>query len=106
MNTVKIKRNDTLGVFTDTLTADGVAFDLTDYTVYFILRKIDGKIQLKQEADIVSAAAGTVEYKPIAADVITAGTYLQEWEIIKNDEDPLTFPNGEYNKVKILEDLG
>ena len=52
-------------------------------------------------------ADGTFSYNPVASDVASvAGDYQQEWEVLFPGNKPLTFPNGTYNVVKILPDMG
>lgn len=105
MNTVNLKRNDTKGIFNDVLTVDGVAVNLSGILfLYFILRKPEKSI--KQIATVTNAATGAVSYQPVAADVNASGKYRQEWEVVFADSRPLTFPNGDYNEVNILSDLG
>jgi hypothetical protein len=105
MRKIVIKRNDTRGVFTDTLTVDGEPFDLTNCSVKFLLTQINGNKEISQDATIIDAMAGTVEYKAMAADVNLSGNFRQEWQVTSGT-DILTFPNGDYNRVQILEDVG
>lgn len=104
MATVNIKQHDTSGLFTDTLTIDGTAINLTDADVFFLLRK-PGLI-IRQEAEVVTEASGTVKYQVVEADVAITGKFQQEWEIVFSDDTLLTVPNDGYNIVNILHDLG
>jgi hypothetical protein len=105
MTTVKIKQHDTKGIFTDTLTVDDVAADLTGCTVRFLMRKPG--LLVAQAATIVPPGTnGNVSYQPVDSDVNETGKYQQEWEITFGDGRTLTFPNGEYNIVLIEDDIG
>lgn len=106
-----MKRGDTKGIFTDTLTLNTVAVDLTGCSVRFIMRRRGKPAKaVNQAATIVLAAAGTVSYQSVADDVDTEGVYEQEWEVVFPSTKKLTFPNGplgsEFNTVNINRDLG
>lgn len=108
---IKIKRNDTKGEFTDTLTVGGDPVDLTDAIVSWLIRKTGASF--KRPAVITypldqsdPLKRGKVSYQPIAEDVANKGTYRQEWEVVFSDGEILTFPNDRYNTLEILEDLG
>jgi len=100
-----IKAFDTAITFSDTLTRDGVAENLTDASVKFLISERTGGTAFSASATIVSAAAGTVSYQPSAGFPTTAGKYIQEWEVTFSDGRILTFPGNRHNKIKIIEDI-
>jgi hypothetical protein len=106
-----MKRGDTKGIFTDTLTLNSAPVVLTGCAVRFIMRRRGKPAKaVNQAAAIVSDIAGTVSYQPVAEDVDTEGVYEQEWQVTFPSTRPLTFPNGptgaEFNTVNISRDLG
>jgi hypothetical protein len=103
--TVTTKQHDTKITFKDTPKVDGVALtsgDLAGCTLSFILKSTT--VSIKQAAVILGDA--TFSYDPAPADVSTTGDYQQEWEVVYPSGKILTFPNTEYNTVKIITDLG
>jgi len=105
--TIVTKQHDTKITFKDTPTIDGVALlpaDLVGCTVSFLLKNTDGSIAIKQAATINGDA--TFSYNPTPTDVSTIGKFQQEWEVVYPGGKLLTFPNSDYNIVKIIADLG
>ncbi len=103
--TITIKKNDTKMRFSQRPTIDGVAIpidDLANCTVKFLMR--GAGIAIAADADI--SGTGYFEYDPEPSDVEKAGTFQQEWELTYPSLKILTFPNGGYNTVIILQDLG
>jgi len=104
MSTINIKRHDTKGKFVDILKLDGNPINLSGATIKFVLKKPG--LSFKRTAVITNAIGGAVEYQPVAEDVAQTGRYKQEWEVVFADTQILTVPNGTYNVVNILIDLG
>jgi hypothetical protein len=105
MANVTLKQHDTKITFTDIPKVDGVTLtptDLAGCTLSFILKS--ATVSIKQAA--VITVGGTFSYDPLPADVAVAGDYQQEWEVVYPSSKILTFPNSEYNTVKIIADLG
>lgn len=105
-----LKVGDTSRKFQDTLTLGGSPVDLTGATVRFRMKSFNGVKSVDQAATIVSAAAGTVEYQPVAGDVDTVAGYKVEWAVTFPDSSVLTVPAGrspdnDYIYLRILETL-
>ena len=105
MSDITIKSHDTGITFSDTLTLDGVPFDLTSCSVKFLMRLKSGGTAFSATATIVDASAGTVSYQPGANFPTTAGRYYQEWEVTTSASKVLSFPGNSYNSIRIIDDL-
>jgi len=108
MARVKIKSGDTAIEFTDTLTKDSVAVDLTGISaVVFLLELADApytRVSLTAAVD-GDATLGNVKYTVGTGFPTTVGEYRQEWQVTMSDATILTFPSNSYNVVQILSDL-
>jgi hypothetical protein len=61
--------------------------------------------KVEEEATVVSATDGTVEYEWGATDTDTAGLYLAEFEVTFAGGIKRTFPGEDYLYVLVKEDL-
>lgn len=67
---------------TDTITVNGVAFDLTGSTVKLQMRQANSAtLKVDATATIVNAASGQVQYNWAALDVDTQGEYAAWWRV-------------------------
>lgn len=106
--TFYIKQNDTTPSIKATLKdGDGTVINLTDASVRFHMRKIDSTTSVVDAAgSVVSpATSGIVQYDWSASDTATAGMYSAEFEITYGDGKIETFPNSDYIRVEILDDI-
>jgi hypothetical protein len=75
-------KGNTSPSITDTITVNGVAFDLTGATVRFRMRDDDSSTLLVDSpATVVSAPAGTVRYDWASLDTATAGDFTGWWRV-------------------------
>lgn len=105
MPTFAIKRNDRLPVVRATLLRDdGSVADLTTATE--VRFKIGAPLNINGSCDIITRAAGIVEYPWGATDTAAAGNHRAEFEVLWSSGKKETFPNDGYLVVQIYEDLG
>jgi hypothetical protein len=85
-------KGDTSPSLADTIKVNGAAFDLTNASsVKFQLRLATGSTKkVDAVATVVSAAAGTVRYDWLAADVDTPGIYVGWWLVNLTNGRPQT----------------
>lgn len=97
---ITIKRHDTGIGIKATLQNENGTVDLTDASVLFLMGEYKiHPFMLDRNNGIV-----TVEFKDVHTKV--EGIYRAEFEVEYSDGRIETFPNDEYIKVKIMEDLG
>lgn len=106
--TFYIKQNDTTPAIKATLKdGDGTVINLTDATVNFHMRKVGSSTtNVDASATIVSpATSGIVQYSWSGSDTANTGLYSAEFEVIYGDGRIETFPNSDYIRVEILDDI-
>jgi hypothetical protein len=88
MSDITVVSSDDAPPLDGTLTNDdGTPFDLTDADeVRFQMRlALDRRFTVDAAADIVSAAAGTVQYVWAPGDLALAGDYVSRWRVLWGD---------------------
>lgn len=58
---------------------DGVAIDLTGYSVRFVWQRVGDSTVTTRNGSLVTAASGIVGYTFVAADLATDGIYKAHW---------------------------
>jgi len=101
-----IKRNDT----SPSLRAickdgDGAVLDITGSTVRFHMFDSAGTEVVDAAASIEDASGGIVQYDWNAADTDVSGFFKAEFEVTYSDSTIETFPNYDYIKIRISDDL-
>ena len=102
-----IKQGDTAPVIAEQLFDGlGVPVVLTGASVKFMMwGQGDTAIKVNAAATITDAATGKVSYTPIAADTNTQGDYLVEWQVTFSGGAVETFPNSDWQKVRVKDDI-
>lgn len=89
------------------LDSAGAIVDLTGATVVFRMAQFgSGARKVNATATIVSAAAGTVRYQWLTADVNTAGEYEGEFRVTFSGGAIQSFPNASTISILIHQDEG
>lgn len=80
---------------------------LTGATVRFNMRLAGGAVKVNRAVAVIVTDTGTptVRYDWNAGDVDTAGVYEAEFEVTYPGGAVETFPNADYIRVKITEDI-
>lgn len=104
MATHEIKQDQRGPELFATLTANGVAQNLTGATVKFSMEsQRTGLIKVNAAAvTIVDAPTGQVKYSWAAGDTDTPGLYRAEFEVTGLAVTPVRFPSDEYLYVHVL----
>lgn len=93
-------KGDTFPAIAATLTQNGDAVDLTSATVQFKMRK-NGKVVVLEDATVVNASTGEVEYEWAAGDSDTVGIHEAFWIVTYSDNTVQTFPGKGFNLIQI-----
>lgn len=90
----EIKQNDLLPPYRVQLLQDGAPFDLTGYTVTFVMR-LPGAPSAKVSAAavVIDEENGIVEYRWAAGNTDTVGAYKVVWKAVDGSGKPHTFPS-------------
>jgi hypothetical protein len=106
--TIITKLHDTKITFKDIPTINDIPLlpaDLVGCTLSFLLKDPSNPAGAIKKPAVINPDA-SFSYDPVAADVAIIGKFQQEWEVVYPTAKILTFPNGTYNIVKIIADLG
>ena len=106
MDIFKIKRGDTLPVFSVTLQYnDGSAINLTNGSVFIHLGSLDNySPYFSGVCNITDATAGECEYRWLGSpDTYTTGTYWTEFKTSWTGSE-LTLPSDHSLQLKVFED--
>jgi hypothetical protein len=103
--TFYLKKGDTSPSLVYALFPESV--DLTGATVRFNMRMKEGAVKVSRAAAVTVTSTGTptVRYDWHPADVDTAGFYEAEFEVTYTGGSIETFPNSDFIRVKITEDI-
>jgi hypothetical protein len=101
------KATDTYPI-TATLMSNGVAVNLTGYTVTVNIVTQDRSTVKRANGAcaITDAANGKVSYTPVAGDVDTGGAYVVEWKAVSGGGTLYHFPSDGYEPLEIQPALG
>lgn len=84
----------------------GAPVVLTGATVKFMMWAQGGtSVKVNAAATITDAALGKVSYTPSATDTDTPGIYLAEWQVTFSGGAIETFPNSDWQKVRVKDDI-
>ena len=84
----------------------GVPVVLTGASVKFMMwGPGDAAVKVNAAATITDAATGKVSYTPLAANTDTPGDYLVEWQVTFSGGAIETFPNSDWQKVRVKDDI-
>lgn len=80
-----------------------VAFNITGYTVRFVMRNSTGGLvadaSTSNDAAVLSSTGGRVRMNFSSSHVDTAGNYLAEWELKNTSTQRITFPSNGHIEI-------
>lgn len=91
-----IKEGDLKPPLEAVLERDGVAMDLTNTTVYFVMGSTQDLPKVDSQAEIVDASAGKVRYNWASGDTDEPDAYLCEFIVEDSNGNETTFPSDGY----------
>lgn len=84
----------------------GAPVVLTGATVKFMMwAPGETAVKVNAAATITDAALGKVSFTPSAAQTDTPGDYLVEWQVTFGGGAIETFPNSDWQKVRVKDDI-
>lgn len=86
-----------------------VAFDITNYTVRFVMRSSDNTVvadaSTGDDVTVLSSTAGRVRMNFASSHVDTPGSYLAEWELKTPSTQKITFPSATHISIVLKPEL-
>ena len=87
----------------DTSGGTAVAFNITGYTVRFVMRNSTGGLgadaSTADDVSVLSSPAGRERMNFSSSHVDTPGNYLAEWELKNTSTQRITFPNNGHVEI-------
>lgn len=97
MADITMRVNDTLPAINAILKDANGPFDLTNFTLRFVMRSSDNDIKADGSTDsgvtIIGATSGAVRFNWSTSEVDVAGNFLGEFEATDPSTQRITFPN-------------
>ena len=86
-----------------------MAFNITGYTVRFVMRSSAGTViadaSTANDASVLNSTAGRVRFSPTSSHMATAGNYLAEFELKNPSTQRITFPSRGHIKIVLVPEL-
>ena len=101
------KQGDTAPAIAEQLfDGTGTAVNLAGASVKFMMQGPgDAAVKVNATATITDDATGKVSYTPSSTDTNTPGDYLVEWQVTFSGGAIETFPNSDWQKVRVKDDI-